>query len=61
MGLLTTFKAARAYRLHQKGQKAEARKLYENTEKYYMEEMGFKPSFTSVELLERLGRGSAEN
>ena len=37
------------------GRDEDARKLYESTEKTYMEEMGFKPSFTSVELLERLG------
>ena len=37
------------------GRDEEARRLYETTEKYYMEELGFKPSFSTMELLERLG------
>lgn len=37
------------------GREEEARRLYEHTEKYYMDEMGFKPAFSTVELLERLG------
>ena len=37
------------------GRDEEARRLYETTERYYMEELGFKPTFSTVELLERLG------
>ena len=37
------------------GRDEEARRLYETTEKYYMEELGFKPTFSTMELLERLG------
>ena len=37
------------------GRDEEARQLYETTENYYMDEMGFKPSFGSVDLLDRLG------
>ena len=37
------------------GRDEEARRLYETTEKYYMEELGFKPSFSTMDLLERLG------
>ena len=37
------------------GRDEDARRLYESTEKYYMEELGFKPTFSTVELLNRLG------
>ena len=37
------------------GRDEEARRLYETTESYYMDELGFRPTFSSVELLERLG------
>ncbi len=37
------------------GRDEEARRLYEVTENYYMDELGFKPTFSTVELLERLG------
>lgn len=37
------------------GRDEEARRLYETTENYYMDELGFKPTFSTVELLERLG------
>ena len=37
------------------GRDEEARRLYETTEKMYMEELGFKPSFSTMSLLERLG------
>ena len=37
------------------GRDEDARRLYETTEKYYMEELGFKPTFSTVELLGRLG------
>ena len=37
------------------GRDEEARRLYEETESYYMDELGFKPTFSTVELLDRLG------
>lgn len=37
------------------GRDEEARRLYEKTEKYYMDELGFKPTFSSLKLLEKLG------
>ena len=37
------------------GREEEARRLYETTEKYYMEELGFKPAFSTIDLLEKLG------
>ena len=37
------------------GRDEEARRLYETTEKTYMDELGFKPTFSTVELLNRLG------
>ena len=37
------------------GKVDEARRLYETTEAYYMDELGFKPTFSTVELLQRLG------
>lgn len=37
------------------GREEEARRLYEITEKYYMEELGFRPAFSTLNLLERLG------
>ena len=37
------------------GRDEDARRLYEKTESYYMEELGFKPTFSTVELLSRLG------
>ena len=37
------------------GRDDEARRLYEETEEYYMDELGFKPSFSTMEMLERLG------
>ena len=36
------------------GRDEEARRLYETTENYYMEELGFRPTFGTVDLLERL-------
>ena len=37
------------------GRDEEARRLYETTEAYYMDELGFKPTFSTMELLNRLG------
>ena len=37
------------------GRDEEARRLYEKTEKYYMDELGFKPTFGTIEMLTRLG------
>ena len=37
------------------GREEEARRLYEKTEKYYMDELGFRPTFSSLKILERLG------
>ena len=37
------------------GKEDEARRLYEVTEKYYMDELGFRPAFSTMELLEKLG------
>ena len=37
------------------GRDEEARRLYETTETYYMEELGFRPTFSTMDLLERLG------
>ena len=37
------------------GRDEEARRLYETTETYYMEELGFKPTFSTMGLLQRLG------
>ena len=37
------------------GRDEEARRLYEETEKSYMDELGFHPTFGTVDLLERLG------
>lgn len=37
------------------GRDEEARRLYETTETTYMDEFGFKPTFSTVELLNRLG------
>ena len=36
------------------GREEEARRLYEQTEKYYIDEMGFKPTFSTMNMLQRL-------
>ncbi len=36
------------------GRDEEARKLYEATESYYMDELGFRPTFSTMNLLEKL-------